>query len=150
MKYVKPVALFDGLMKKNRKIPGLLATGIANLLLGLDIRQNYVGLTVSDYSSIYAYPIVPCRNRMNSVTKYFPGLIARYNIFGLIVGKPTNLRWPHIKDDEIIECDFWAIEDLEAWFVEGDLGFGLSNKKIMPGFQNNCVEMKREAARVAV
>ncbi|KAK0575364.1 hypothetical protein LWI29_037927 [Acer saccharum] len=112
MKYLKPATLFDRLIKMNSKIPGIeLATGKANLLLGLDIRQNYVGLAVSDYLNLVSYPIMPCKNHMDSVKKYFPGVIARYNIFGFIVGKPTNVRWRHLKDDEVHVKKF--ISDLQ-------------------------------------
>ncbi|KAK1559088.1 hypothetical protein Q3G72_010599 [Acer saccharum] len=100
MKYVKPHTLYDGLREMNSKLTGTeRLSGKSYLLLGLNIRRDFVGLALTDYLISQVYPIMPCKNHMDSVTRYFPGLISQHNLYGFIVGKPRRAEKPSRCED---------------------------------------------------
>ncbi|KAK3224783.1 hypothetical protein Dsin_004645 [Dipteronia sinensis] len=100
MKYVKPHTLYDGLSEINSKLTSIERRSEKwSVLLGLNIRPDFVGLAVSYYSRAQAYPIMPCKNHMDSVTRYFPGLISKHNLYGFVVGKPRLREMPSLRED---------------------------------------------------
>ncbi|TXG51055.1 hypothetical protein EZV62_023579 [Acer yangbiense] len=100
MKYVKPHILYDGLREMNSKLTSTeRLSGKSYLLLGLNIRRDFVGLALTDYLISQVYPIMPCKNHMDSVTRYFPGLISQHNLYGFIVGKPRQAEKPSRCED---------------------------------------------------
>lgn len=81
MKYVKPITLFHDLLKTSS--PGQLR------LLGLDVGNKYVGLSVSDSHNKIASPLsvlVRKKTNINLMAKDFQTLTSELSIGGLVVG----------------------------------------------------------------
>ncbi|XP_043810050.1 putative pre-16S rRNA nuclease isoform X2 [Manihot esculenta] len=83
MKYLKPLALFHGLLKTKAKERGRL--------LGLDVGDKYVGLAISDTHNKIASPLsVLLRKKTNIdlMATDFQSLISELSLVGFVVGYP--------------------------------------------------------------
>lgn len=87
MKFVKPVDLFQKLLKTGSMEKGRL--------LGLDVGQRYVGLAVSDTGNKIASPhsvLVRKQTNMDLMAKDFLTLVSRFSLAGFVVGYPFSIR----------------------------------------------------------
>ncbi|KAH7544003.1 hypothetical protein JRO89_XS15G0084100 [Xanthoceras sorbifolium] len=85
MKYVKPLNLFDELLKRKATERGRF--------LGLDVGDKYIGLAISDPKNKKASPLsvlLRKKNNIDSMADKFQTLISEHNLVGLIVGYPFN------------------------------------------------------------
>ncbi|EEF51182.1 putative pre-16S rRNA nuclease [Ricinus communis] len=83
MKYMKPIALFNDLMKSKSN----------GRLLGLDVGDKYVGLAISDRHNKIASPLsVLLRKKSNIdlVATDFQSLISELSLAGFVVGYPFD------------------------------------------------------------
>ncbi|XP_052210897.1 uncharacterized protein LOC127813846 [Diospyros lotus] len=85
MKYVRPLTLYQELLKRNEVERGRL--------LGLDVGDKYVGLAVSDTDNKIASPLsVLLRKKSNIdlMATDFQSLISELSLAGLVFGYPFN------------------------------------------------------------
>ncbi|CAA6657472.1 unnamed protein product [Spirodela intermedia] len=82
MKLVKPIDLFNNVMK---------ATSKQQRLLGLDVGNKYIGLSVSDTNKRIASPLsvlVRKKSNIELIAGDFQRLVSELSLAGLIVGYP--------------------------------------------------------------
>ncbi|GAB2225479.1 hypothetical protein Droror1_Dr00006271 [Drosera rotundifolia] len=87
MKYVKPLSLFQDLVKTRALEKGRL--------LGLDVGDKYVGLAVSDDKNEIAAPLsvlVRTKTNIDLMVSDFQCLISELSLVGFIVGLPFDRR----------------------------------------------------------
>ncbi|KAF8410167.1 hypothetical protein HHK36_002689 [Tetracentron sinense] len=85
MKYVKPINLFNDMLKINTLQQGRL--------LGLDVGDKYVGLAVSDTHNRIASPLsvlVRKKSNIDLMAKDFRSLISELSLGAFIVGYPFD------------------------------------------------------------
>ncbi|CAI9094043.1 OLC1v1029692C1 [Oldenlandia corymbosa var. corymbosa] len=85
MKYLKPIQLFQELLKTNQHK--------TNRLLGLDVGDKYVGLAISDVHNKVASPssvLVRKKDNIDLMAGDFQLLISRLSLMGFVVGYPFN------------------------------------------------------------
>ncbi|KAK3198624.1 hypothetical protein Dsin_022039 [Dipteronia sinensis] len=85
MKYVKPLNLFEELLKRKVTERGRL--------LGLDVGDKYIGLAISDPKNEKASPLSVLLRKKHNIGKMadrFQTLISDHNLEGFIVGYPFN------------------------------------------------------------
>nr|KJB25832.1 hypothetical protein B456_004G211600 [Gossypium raimondii] len=85
MQYVKPLHLFQNLVKSNASQGGRL--------LGLDVGDKYVGLAVSDLDNKIASPLsvlVRKKTNIDLVAHDFQSLISELSLVGFVVGYPFD------------------------------------------------------------
>lgn len=90
MRYLKPVSLYQDLMKLNGVERGRL--------LGLDVGDKYVGLAVSDFNNKVASPLsVLVRNKKNIglMAIDFNILISELSVSAFVVGFPFDRQRDH-------------------------------------------------------
>ncbi|KAL2936479.1 putative pre-16S rRNA nuclease [Bienertia sinuspersici] len=89
MRYVKPLTLFQDLLKTNAAKHGRI--------LGLDVGDKYVGLAVSDPENKIAMPLsVLLRKKFNidMMAADFTSLISEFSLSGFVVGCPFDRQRP--------------------------------------------------------
>ncbi|KAL6986235.1 hypothetical protein U1Q18_019603 [Sarracenia purpurea var. burkii] len=87
MKYLKPVNLFQDLMKSNPLERGRL--------LGLDVGDKYVGLAVSDTNNKIASPLsvlVRKKSNIDLMAGDFQSMISGLSLSGFVFGYPFDRR----------------------------------------------------------
>ncbi|XVF52889.1 hypothetical protein PTKIN_Ptkin05aG0054700 [Pterospermum kingtungense] len=85
MQYVKPLNLFQNLLKPNALERGRL--------LGLDVGDKYVGLAVSDIDNKIASPLsvlIRKKTNIDLMASDFQSLISELSLVGFIVGYPYD------------------------------------------------------------
>lgn len=85
MKYMKPVALFQELIKNNSRN--------RSRLLGLDVGDKYVGLAVSDVNNKIASPVsvlMRTKNNIDLMASDFELLISQLSLMGFVIGYPFD------------------------------------------------------------
>ncbi|KAL6502315.1 hypothetical protein OROHE_024593 [Orobanche hederae] len=85
MKYLKPMKLYHELLKSNELK--------RSRLLGLDVGDKYVGLSVSDANNKIASPLsvlVRTKTNMDLIADDFQSLISKLSLSGLVIGYPFN------------------------------------------------------------
>ncbi|GER38873.1 polynucleotidyl transferase [Striga asiatica] len=85
MKYMKPMKLYHELLKSNELK--------RSSLLGLDVGDKYVGLSVSDANNKIASPLsvlVRNKNNIDLIASDFKSLISKLSLSGLVVGYPFD------------------------------------------------------------
>ncbi|CAA0820507.1 Polynucleotidyl transferase- ribonuclease H-like superfamily protein [Striga hermonthica] len=85
MKYLKPMKLYHEVLKSNELK--------RSRLLGLDVGDKYVGLSVSDADNKIASPLsVLYRKKMNIdlIASDFQSLISKLSLSGLVIGYPFD------------------------------------------------------------
>ncbi|KAJ1416114.1 YqgF/RNase H-like domain [Sesbania bispinosa] len=85
MRYVKPLQLFQDLVKTTQKERGRL--------IGLDVGDKYVGLALSDFDNKIASPfsvLVRKKSNISLMASDFESLISKYSLEGFVVGIPYD------------------------------------------------------------
>ncbi|KAL1566084.1 putative pre-16S rRNA nuclease [Salvia divinorum] len=85
MKYLKPLKLYQELLKSSEVKRGRL--------LGLDVGDKYIGLSVSDANNITASPLsvlVRKRTNIDLISTDFQTLISGFSLEGFVIGYPFD------------------------------------------------------------
>lgn len=111
MRYMKPLSLFQDLLKSNALGQGRF--------LGLDVGDKYVGLAVSDPKNKIATPLsVLLRKKSNIdlIATDFQTLISKFSLVGFVVGCPfyMNYNSPHGAQVKIFVDDLCKTGKLEG------------------------------------
>lgn len=88
MRYMKPLSLFQDLLKSNALERGRL--------LGLDVGDKYVGLAVSDPDNKIANPLSVLLRKKSNISLMaadFQSLISEFSLVGFVVGCPFDRNY---------------------------------------------------------
>ncbi|KAJ4722238.1 Polynucleotidyl transferase, ribonuclease H-like superfamily protein [Melia azedarach] len=111
MKYVKPLKLFDEMMKRKVSKRGRL--------LGLDVGDKYVGLAISDSNNKIASPLsvlLRKKEKIDLMACDFQSLISEFSLAGFVVGYPFNRQQtaPDAVQVKLLIDDLSATKKLEG------------------------------------
>ncbi|KAH9765629.1 YqgFc domain-containing protein [Citrus sinensis] len=137
MKYVKPLRLFEQMLKRKVSKRGRF--------LGLDVGDKYVGLSISDPKNKIASPLSVLLRKKNTIdlmAEDFRSLISEFNLEGFIVGYPFN-RQQNAADAVQVKL---FIDDLSATKKLEDMKYaywneGFTSKNLTVYFSSQGVEL---------
>lgn len=117
MKYLKPVTLFQELLKSQAHS--------SCRLLGLDVGDKYVGLAVSDINNRIASPLsvlIRKKTNIDLMASDFQLLISQFSLSGFIVGYPFDRQQRRTRDAVQVKlfiddlCNTGKLEDVKYTF----------------------------------
>lgn len=128
MKYVKPLRLFEQMLRRKVSKRGRF--------LGLDVGDKYVGLSISDPNNKIASPLSVLLRKKNTIdlmAEDFRSLISEFNLEGFIVGYPFNRQQNAV---DAVQVKLF-IDDLSATKKLEDMKYAYWNE----GFTSKGVEL---------
>ncbi|VVA30091.1 PREDICTED: Holliday junction [Prunus dulcis] len=129
MRYVKPLSLFQDLVRGNALERGRL--------LGLDVGDKYVGVAVSDIHNKIASPLsvlLRKKSTLDMMADDFQSLISELSLEGFIVGYPFDRqrRSPDAVQVKLFIDDLSATRKLEGLkYTYWDEGFTSKNVELL-------------------